>query len=121
MSNTYKEHKDSQKTDAWLAANGINSKALYVGTAEVYQALKLATNTLKTNGGALGPNEAHTLNNFIRIANSTKRRAKITQAQCFRRCPELSCRFELVDGDHYAAKRWSCCGRSARMSAGSWA
>ena len=84
MSNTYKEHKDSQKTDAWLAANGIDSKALYVGTAEVYQALKLATNTLKTHGGALGQNEAHTLNNFIRIANSAKRRAKITQAQCFK-------------------------------------
>lgn len=38
-----------------------------------------------------------------------------------RRCPELSCRFELVDGNHYAAKRWSFCGRSARMSAVSWA
>lgn len=38
------------------------------------------------------------------------------------RCPELSCRFELVDGDHYAAKRCLfSLGRSLAMSAGSWA
>ena len=38
-----------------------------------------------------------------------------------RRCPELSCRFELAGGGHYAAKRCSWRGRSLAMSAGNWA
>jgi hypothetical protein len=38
-----------------------------------------------------------------------------------RRCPELSCRFELAGGGHYAAKPCSWRGRSLAMSAGNWA
>ena len=84
MNNPYKDNKDTQKTDAWFAANGISTKAIYVGTAEVFQAQKLATNTLRTHGHALGQNEAHTLNNFLRSSHSALKRTKITQAQCYR-------------------------------------
>jgi hypothetical protein len=83
MNNTYKDKQDERKTNDWLAANGVSPVALYVGTTEVYQAIKLATNTLRDRGCALVQNQASTLNNFLRKASSTKKREKITQQQCF--------------------------------------
>jgi len=84
MNTTYKDAKDTRTADAWFAANGISTKSIYVGTTEVFQAQKLATNTLRTHGHALGQNEAQTLNNFLRISHSASKRTKITQAQCYR-------------------------------------
>ena len=81
--NTFKNLKDTQKTDAWLKSNGIGVNQIYVGTTELFQAQKLATNTLKQHGRLLEQNQAATLNNFLRAANG-KRRNKITQGQCFR-------------------------------------
>jgi hypothetical protein len=84
MNTTYKDQRDTRKTDAWFAANGISTKAIYIGTAEVFQAQKLATNTLRNINGVLGPNEAHTLHNFLRATSTPQKCEKITQAQCYK-------------------------------------
>jgi hypothetical protein len=84
MNNKYKDKQDERKTNDWLAANGVSPVALYVGTAEVFQAIKLATNTLRDRGCALDLNKANTLQNFLRKTSSTKKRAKITVQQCFK-------------------------------------
>jgi hypothetical protein len=80
---TFKNIADRQKTDAWLKSNGISANQIYVGTAELFQAQKLATNTLKNHVKLLEQNQAATLNNFLRAANGAKR-SKITQGQCFK-------------------------------------
>ena len=80
---TFKNITDRQKTDAWLKSNGISANQIYVGTAELFQAQKLATNTLKNHVKLLEQNQAATLNNFLRAANGAKR-GKITQGQCFK-------------------------------------
>ena len=80
---TFKNIADRQKTDAWLKSNGINANQIYMGTAELFQAQKLATNTLKNHVKLLEQNQAATLNNFLRAANGAKR-SKITQGQCFK-------------------------------------
>jgi len=84
MNNTYKDKQDERKTNDWLAANGVSPVALYVGEAEVYQAIKLATNTLRDRGCALDQSRANTLHNFLRKSASTKKREKITLQQCFK-------------------------------------
>jgi hypothetical protein len=81
--NQYKNMKDRLKTDAWLKSNGIGINQIYVGTAELFQAQKLATNSLKLHGQVLEQNQAATLNNFLLAARSDKRN-KITQGQCFK-------------------------------------
>ena len=81
--NQYKNIKDRQKTDAWLKSNGIGINQIYVGTAELFQAQKLATNSLKLHSQVLEQNQAATLNNFLLAARSNKRN-KITQGQCFK-------------------------------------
>ena len=80
---TFKNIADRRKTDAWLKSNGIGANQIYVGTAELFQAQKLATNTLKNHVKLLEQNQAATLNNFLRAANGVKR-SKITQGQCFK-------------------------------------
>ncbi len=80
---TFKNIADRQKTDAWLKSNGISANQIYVGTAELFQAQKLATNTLQNHVKLLEQNQAATLNNFLRAANGAKR-SKITQGQCFK-------------------------------------
>ncbi len=81
--NAYKNQIDRRKTEIWLKTNGIGINQIYVGTTELFQAQKLATNTLKQHGGLLEQNQAATLNNFLRAANG-RARNKITQGQCFR-------------------------------------
>lgn len=80
---TYKNTIDTQKTNTWLKGNGINVSQIYVGSAELFQAQKLATTTLKDHVKLLEQNQAAVLNNFLRAANG-KQRLKITQAQCFK-------------------------------------
>lgn len=82
MNNT--DIKQRNQTDKWLKQNGINVAHIYVGTAELFQATKLATITLRDFGRLLAQNQAHTLNNFLKTARSGKTRTKITQGQCFK-------------------------------------
>lgn len=82
MNNT--DIKQRNQTDKWLKQQGINVAHIYVGTAELFQATKLATTTLRDFGRLLAQNQAHTLNNFLRSARSGKTRTKITQGQCFK-------------------------------------
>lgn len=72
------------QTDHWLAQNGINVAHIYAGTAELFQATKLATSTLKDWGRVLEQNQAHTLNQFLKATRSARTRDKITQGQCFK-------------------------------------
>ena len=78
------DSQQRQKTNNWLKTNGINVAHIYVGTAELFQATKLATNTLREHGRLLGRNEANTLNNFLQTTRNFKQRIKITQGQCFK-------------------------------------
>ena len=64
--------------------NGVNVAHIYVGTAELFQATKLATNTLREHGKLLRHNQANTLNNFLQATRHYKKRNKITQGQCFK-------------------------------------
>jgi hypothetical protein len=79
-----KDHKQTQQTNSWLKSNGINVAHIYAGTAELFQATKLATNTLKNYGNLLEHNQAHTLNYFLQAARHYQKRQKLTQAQCYR-------------------------------------
>ena len=80
----YKDNQQRKQSDNWLEQNGINVAHIYVGSAELFQATKLATATLKDYGRLLEQNQAHTLNNFLQATHSAKARMKITQGQCFK-------------------------------------
>lgn len=80
----FKNLKDTERTNAWLKSNGIGVNQIYAGTAELFQAQKLATATLRDHGSLLEQNQAHVLHNFLRAANSGQKRLKITQGQCFK-------------------------------------
>lgn len=49
---------------------------------DIYQAKKLATNTLQNYSDLLGKNQAHTLNNFL--SRKGRMKGKITQGQCMK-------------------------------------
>ena len=78
------DFQQTQQTNRWLKSNGINVAHIYVGTAELFQATKLATTTLREHGRLLGHNEANTLNNFLQATRNFQKRNKITQGQCFK-------------------------------------
>lgn len=78
------DFQQTQQTNRWLKSNGVNVAHIYVGTAELFQATKLATTTLREHGRLLGHNEANTLNNFLQATRHYQKRNKITQGQCFR-------------------------------------
>ena len=80
----FKDIEQRKQTDYWLERNGINVAHIYAGTAELFQATKLATATLKDWGRLLEQNQAHTLNQFLKATRSARTRNKITQGQCFK-------------------------------------
>jgi hypothetical protein len=79
-----RDFQQTQLTDRWLKSNGVNVAHIYVGTAELFQATKLATTTLREHGQLLANRQADTLNNFLMATRNFKKRSKITQAQCYR-------------------------------------
>ena len=80
----FKDIQRRKQTDDWLAQHGINVAHIYADTAELFQATKLATTTLKDCGRLLEHNQAHTLNQFLKATRSARTRNKITQGQCFK-------------------------------------
>jgi hypothetical protein len=80
----FKDIQHRKKTDAWLAANGVNVAHIYAGTAELFQATKLATATLKDWGSLLEQSQAQTLNKFLMATRAISKRNNITQGQCFK-------------------------------------
>ena len=78
-----KDLRQRNQADQWLANNGINVAHIYAGTAELFQATKLATTTLKDCGKLLDEMQAQALNQFLKSTRSVKSRYKITQGQCF--------------------------------------
>jgi hypothetical protein len=79
-----KDFQQTNQTNYWLKTNGVNVAHIYVGTAELFQATKLATNTLREHGRLLQHNQVNTLNNFLQATRNYKKRNKITQGQCFK-------------------------------------
>ena len=79
-----KDLRQRNQTDCWLANNGINVAHIYAGTAELFQATKLATTTLKEWGKLLDEKQAQTLNQFLNSTRVVKKRDVITQGQCFK-------------------------------------
>ena len=79
-----KDIQQSQQTNRWLKSNGVNVAHIYVGTAELFQATKLATTTLREHGRLLAHRQADTLNNFLQATRNCQKRSKITQGQCCR-------------------------------------
>jgi hypothetical protein len=79
-----RDFQQTQLTDRWLKTNGVNIAHIYVGTAELFQATKLATTTLREHGQLLAQNQADTLNSFLAATRNFKKRSKITQGQCYR-------------------------------------
>jgi hypothetical protein len=79
-----KDIQHRNQTDDWLARNGINVAHIYAGTAELFQATKLATATLKNWGLLLEQSQAQTLNKFLMATRVVNKRNNITQGQCFR-------------------------------------
>ena len=79
-----KDLRQRNQTDCWLANNGINVAHIYAGTAELFQATKLATTTLKEWGKLLDEKQVQALNQFLKSTRSVKSRDKITQGQCFK-------------------------------------
>ena len=80
----FKDIQQRKQTDAWLATNGVNVAHIYAGTAELFQATKLATATLKNWGPLLVQTQAQTLNKFLMSTRVVNKRNNITQGQCFR-------------------------------------
>ena len=79
-----KDIQQSQQSDSWLKKQGVNVAHIYVGTAELFQATKLATTTLREHGQLLANRQADTLNNFLQATRNFQKRNKITQGQCFK-------------------------------------
>ena len=61
-----KDLRQRNQADRWLANNGINVAHIYAGTAELFQATKLATTTLKECGKLLDQNQVQALNQFLK-------------------------------------------------------
>ena len=80
----FKDTQQRKQTDAWLATNGVNVAHIYAGTAELFQATKLVTATLKDWGPLLEQTQAQTLNKFLMATRVLNKRNNITQGQCFR-------------------------------------
>jgi len=80
----FKDIQHRKQTDDWLATNGVNVAHIYAGTAELFQATKLATATLKDWGPLLEETQAHTLNKFLMATRVVSKRNNITQGQCFK-------------------------------------
>ena len=80
----FKDTQQRKQTDAWLATNGVNVTHIYAGTAELFQATKLATATVKDWGSLLEQSQAQTLNKFLMATRVVNKRNNITQGQCFR-------------------------------------
>ena len=79
-----KDIRHKNQTDHWLAQQGINVAHIYAGTAELFQATKMATLSLKDWGRLLEQNQAHVLNQFLKATRSVRTRQRITQGQCFK-------------------------------------
>jgi hypothetical protein len=45
------DFQQTQQTNHWLKSNGVNVAQIYMSTAELFQATKLATTTLREHGG----------------------------------------------------------------------
>ena len=80
----FRDTQQRRQTDQWFSQNGIKVAHIYAGTAELFQATKLATATLKHCGPLLEQNQAQTLNHFLKATRSAPVRQKITQGQCFK-------------------------------------
>ena len=80
----FKDIVQRDQTNRWLAANGINVAHIYAGSAELFQATKLATATLKNCGRLLEQDQTHTLNQFLQAVRVVRKRDKLTQGQCFK-------------------------------------
>ena len=80
----FKDIQHRKQTDAWFAKNGVNVAHVYAGTAELFQATKLATATLKDWGPLLEETQAQTLNKFLMATRVVSKRNNITQGQCFK-------------------------------------
>ena len=80
----FKDIQHRKQTDAWFAKNGVNVSHIYAGTAELFQATKLATATLKDWGPLLEETQAQTLNKFLMATRVVSKRNNITQGQCFK-------------------------------------
>lgn len=78
------DQQQTSKTNQWLKGNGVNVSHIYVGTAELFQATKLATATLQHCGPLLTKNQAKRLNQFLQATRNYPQRQKIAQAQCYR-------------------------------------
>ena len=78
-----RDYQQRHQTDKWLQQQGINVATIYVGTAELFQATKLATNTLRDMGEFVRSDEAAALNKFLQRTRNTQQRSKITQGQCW--------------------------------------
>ncbi len=81
--NSYKNFKDTAKTDGWLISNGINPNQLTVGTPELLQAQKLATKSLRDHSRLLDQDQIVVLQRFLKMAIGPKRK-RITQGECYR-------------------------------------
>jgi len=76
--------KDTLSTDIWMYENGIYLKNLAVGSAEVFQAVKLANQTLRQYKHFVGVEQADLLRSFLYRAQCPKKRIKITLGQSYR-------------------------------------
>jgi len=79
----YKDQQQTKNNNKWLKRHGVNVKHIYVGTAELFQATKLATVTLQQCGPLLTNDQVKKFNKFLQTAGNGKLRQKITQAQCY--------------------------------------
>jgi hypothetical protein len=71
-------------TDHWFSQQGISVAHIYVGTAELFQATKMATNTLKHFQPLLENIQVLALTQFLKATRCASTRQRITQGQCFR-------------------------------------
>lgn len=78
----HQQQRDTQSANSWLKQQGVKPKDVHVGFTELFQATKLATNTLKQHGRLLNAEEANTLNRFL-LRSGSKARASISLGQCW--------------------------------------
>jgi hypothetical protein len=76
--------KAEKQTKQWLKDNGLSADYFADVALHLAQAQKIAANILKHHAHLLEKNEAHSLNNFLRAARSSKLRPRITATHAYK-------------------------------------
>jgi hypothetical protein len=79
-----KDHRDTQRADAWLRSQGLSADDFTKLDIVLLQAQQIAHNCLKHHGSLLDHREVQVLNKFLQCLQKKSRRRCISPAQAYK-------------------------------------